>query len=83
MAQPRLKDLKQLKQDIYGHDPELALEWLPSHTRIDGLFERKVARIHGGLKGMVDDYMGIENAWSKENSRPLAAKLFFRGMVLC
>src|SRR5208283_2152159 len=34
-------ELKELKQDIlfeYDFDPELALEWLPSHARLDGLF---------------------------------------------
>jgi tetratricopeptide (TPR) repeat protein len=79
-------DLRQLKQDIlfeYDFDPELAQEWLPSHARIEGLFERKVVRLHDGLKEMVDDYLAVEKAWSKENSPPLSAKLFLRGMVLC
>ncbi|SPJ15502.1 hypothetical protein SBDP2_380001 [Syntrophobacter sp. SbD2] len=79
-------ELKQLKQDIlleYDFDPELAQAWLPSHARIDGLFERKVVRIHDGLKEMVDDYLALEKALSKEKSPLLSAKLFFRGMVLC
>ncbi len=79
-------DLKQLKQDIlleYGFDPELALEWLPSHARIEGLFERKAVRLHDGLKEMVDDYLAVEKAWSKKKSPRLAAKLFLKGMVLC
>jgi tetratricopeptide (TPR) repeat protein len=79
-------DLKELKRDIlleYDFDPELALEWLPSHARVDGLFERKVVRLHDGLKEMVDEYLAMEKAWSKENSPRLAAKLFLRGMVLC
>lgn len=79
-------DLKQLKQDIlfyYDFDPELALEWLPSHGRIDGLFERKVVRLNDGLKELADDYMAIEKAWSKSNSPLLAAKLFLRGITLC
>jgi len=75
-----------LKQDLlleYGFDPELAQAWLPSHARIDGLFERKVVRIHDGLKEMVDEYLALEKTLSKEKSPLLAAKLFFRGMVLC
>ena len=79
-------DLKQLRQDIllyYNFDPELALEWLPSHARIEGLFERKEARIHDGLKELVDDYLALERAFLKEKSPRLAAKLFLRGIVLC
>ena len=80
------EDLKELKQDLlleYGFDPELAQAWLPSHARIDGLFERKVVRIHDGLKEMVDDYLALEKALSKDKSPLVSAKLFFRGMVLC
>ena len=79
-------ELKELKQDILfecGFDAELALEWLPTHARIDGLFERKPVRINDGLKEMVDDYLAMEKAWSKDKSPRLAAKLFLRGMVLC
>ena len=80
------EDLRELKQDLlleYGFDPELAQAWLPSHARINGLFERKVVRIHDGLKEMVNDYLAIEKTLSKEKSPLLSAKLFFRGMVLC
>ncbi len=79
-------DLKQLKEDIslyYDFDPESALEWLPCHARIEGLFEPRVVRLNDGLKEMVDDYLAVQKAWSKENTPRLAAKLFFRGMVLC
>ncbi|MGA2226188.1 MAG: tetratricopeptide repeat protein, partial [Syntrophobacteraceae bacterium] len=79
-------ELKELKQDIlfeYDFDPELAIEWLPSHARLDGLFERKPVRLNDGLKEMVDDYLAMEKAWSKDKSPRLAAKLFLRGMVLC
>jgi tetratricopeptide (TPR) repeat protein len=79
-------ELKELKQDIlfeYDFDLELALEWLPSHARLDGLFERKPVRINDGLKETVDDYLAMEKAWSKDKSPRLAAKLFLRGMVLC
>jgi len=79
-------DLKELKQDIlleYDFDPGAALEWLPSHARIEGLFERKPVRLNDGLKEMVDDYLATEKAWTKENSPRIAAKLFLRGLVLC
>ena len=79
-------ELKELKQDIlfeYDFDAELALEWLPSHARLDGLFERRLVRLNDGLKEMVDDYLAMEKAWSKDKSPRLAAKLFLRGMVLC
>jgi hypothetical protein len=76
----------QLKRDLlleYGFDPELALQWLPSHARIEGLFEHKLVRVHDGLKEMVGDYLALEKALSKEKSPLLSAKLFFRGIVLC
>ncbi len=79
-------ELKELKRDIlfeYDFDPKLAEAWLPSHARINGLFERKVVRIHEGLKELVDDYLALEKALSKEKSPLLSARLFFRGMVLC
>jgi len=80
------QDLMQLKRDLlleYGFDPELALQWLPSHARIEGLFEHKLVRVHDGLKEMVGDYLALEKALSKEKSPLLSAKLFFRGIVLC
>jgi tetratricopeptide (TPR) repeat protein len=79
-------DLKQLLEDIllyYDFNPEVALEWLPSHARIEGLFERKAVRIHDGLQEYVDDYLATEEAFFKEKSSRLAAKLFLRGIVLC
>ncbi len=79
-------DLKQLNRDIlleYDFDPDLAREWLPSHARIEGLFERRVVGLNDGLKEMVDDYLAIEKVWSKEKSPHQAARLFLRGMVLC
>lgn len=79
-------DLKQLKQDIlleYDFDSDLAQEWLPSHARIEGLFERRAVGLNDGLKEMVDDYLASEKAWSKEKTPHRAAKLFLRGMVLC
>ena len=81
----RNADLRQMKQDIlflYDSDPELALEWLPSHARIEGLFERREVRLNNGLKELVDDYLAVEKAWLKENSPRFAARVFLRGIVL-
>ncbi len=80
------EDLKELKQDLlleYGLDPEAAVQWLPCHARIEGLFERKVVRLHEGLKEIVDDYLALQKALAKEKDPRLKAKLFLRGMVLC
>jgi hypothetical protein len=80
------EDLKELKLDIsfkYGFDSALTLEWLPSHARIEGLFERKVIRLHDGLKEMVHDYLALNKAISRDESPCLRAKLFFRGIILC
>jgi tetratricopeptide (TPR) repeat protein len=78
-------DLKQLKEDIllyYDFDAEPALEWLPSHARIEGLFQPRVVRLHDGLKEIVDDYLAVQKAWSKTPTPRLSAKLFCRGIVL-
>jgi hypothetical protein len=42
-----------------------------------------VVRVHDGLKELVDDYLALVKALSKQATAPLTAKLFFRGMVLC
>ncbi|MHC1725913.1 MAG: tetratricopeptide repeat protein [Syntrophobacteraceae bacterium] len=80
------EDINELKQDlflIYGPDTELALAWLPSYARANGLFERKVVRLHDGLKQMIDEYLAMEKALNEKQSPILAAKLFFRGIILC
>lgn len=80
------EDLKELKRELsfdYGSDPDLALAWVPSHARIDGLFERKVVRMHEGLKEMVEVYLALEKAWTKRKAPLVAPRLFFRGMILC
>ncbi len=79
-------ELKQLKQDIlfeYDSDPELAVEWLPSHACIEGLFEPEAVRVNEGLKELVESYLVVEKQWRKEKSPRLAARLFARGIVLC
>ncbi|MGC8492881.1 MAG: transposase family protein [Syntrophobacteraceae bacterium] len=79
-------ELKELKQDIlfeYDSDPELAVEWLPSHARIDGLFEPKIVRVNEGLKEMVESYLALKKNWIGKRSPRLSAKLFAKGIVLC
>lgn len=78
-----LKDLKQDLQTLYGFDEELAAEWLPSHARISGLFERKVLRLHEGLKEIVDAHLAVQKAVAKKGTPRLQAKLFFSGIVIC
>jgi tetratricopeptide (TPR) repeat protein len=78
-----LQELRQELLLIHGSDPELAVAWLPSHGRMDGLFERREVRLHDGLKEMVEDYLLLNKAFLKEKSALLGAKLFYKGMVLC
>ena len=66
-------DLKQLKQDIlfeYDFDSELALEWLPSHARIEGLFECKAVRVNVGLKETVNEFLAMEKEYTRKIARP-------------
>ncbi len=85
---PHLEDarLKELKEDLlfdYGSDPELAVEWVPAHARVDGLFEPKEIRLNAGLKEIVESYLTVEKQWRGEESPRLGARLFARGLVLC
>ncbi len=85
---PHLEDteLKELKQDIlfeYDSDPELAVEWLPSHARIEGLFEPKTVRVNDGLKEIVESYLALKKNWLGKKTPHLSAKLFAKGIVLC
>ena len=80
------RELGELERElpfIYDFDEDLARAWLPSHARVEGLFERKVVRLHDGLRDLVDGYLAMEKAWSKEKSPVARAALFFRGLVLC
>ena len=83
-----LKDneLNDLRDDLlvgYGFDTELATAWLPSHARVNGLFERKVVRLHDGLKELVGSYLSLKKSLTKEASPVKLAMLFFRGIILC
>ncbi|MEM5787743.1 MAG: transposase family protein [Syntrophobacteraceae bacterium] len=80
------EDLIELNKELlflYGPDPAAALEWLPSHARINGLFERKVVSPHDGLKTIIDDYLRLERHLSSNKAPVGEAKLFFRGIILC
>jgi tetratricopeptide (TPR) repeat protein len=83
-----LKDevLKDLRDDLlvgYGFDADLATAWLPSHARVNGLFERKAVHLHDGLKELVDSYLSLKKSLTKEASPVKLAMLFFRGIILC
>ena len=78
-----LKDLSHDLQLLYGFDAELATAWLPSHARIAGLFERKIVRLHDGLKELVDEYVSLQKSLAKRANPATTAKLFFRGIILC
>jgi hypothetical protein len=83
-----LKDgeIQELKHDLhllFGFEAELAAAWLPSHARLNGLFERKAIRLHEGLKELVDDYLSLRKSLAKKPDPVKSAKLFFRGMILC
>jgi tetratricopeptide (TPR) repeat protein len=80
------EELKDLREDLlvgYGFEVELATAWLPSHARVAGLFERKVVRLHDGMKELVDDYVSLEKSLRKEANPINLAMLFFRGIILC
>jgi hypothetical protein len=62
---------------------DLAAAWLPSHSRIEGLFERKAVRVHDGLKELVQEYLALEQRLKKKHDPKLVAALFFRGLILC
>lgn len=68
---------------VYGSDENLARAWLPSHARVEGLFEAKTVQLLDGLKEMVDAYRALEKSLSKEKSPVAEAGLFFRGLILC
>lgn len=78
--------LRELKDDLYleyGLDRDLAAAWLPSHARIEGLFDRKVVRINDGLKELVQEFLKLEKALNKKPDAKHSAALFFRGLILC
>jgi tetratricopeptide (TPR) repeat protein len=84
----QLKDgeLKALYGELlseYGADAALTRAWLPSHARINGLFARRVLRLHDGLKEFVDETLAIQKALVREQSPLRQARLFFRALVLC
>jgi tetratricopeptide (TPR) repeat protein len=82
----RDEGLRELKEDIagfYGFDEELAISWLPSHARIEGLFAPKVIRLNAGLEETVESYVGTQKKLLKEDFPRLKARLFFTGIILC
>lgn len=78
-----LNDLRHDLHLLYGFDERLAIAWVPSHARINGLLERKVVRLLDGLKELVDDYVTRQKALARGKDPIKAAELFFRGIILC
>jgi len=80
------EELKEFKEELlleYGFDQQLTVEWLPSHARIDGLFERKVIGLHAGVKEMVNEYLALRKSLSRKQNPLVQARLFLRGLILC
>ena len=80
------QQLLELKEDLlleYGFDEDLAKAWLPSHARINGLFERKLIRLQDGAREMVKRYLGLRKSLKKSDNPRLAAALFLLGLTLC
>ena len=80
------KELLELKDRIieeHNLKDSLALEWLPSHAYIEGIFKPKTIKLNDGLKEFVDEYLNIKKAYDKEQSADLKSKLFIRSMILC
>jgi len=76
----KLKD-KIIKQ--LGLDDSLALEWLPSHAYMEGLFKPRRMKLNEGIKEFVNEYLSFRKTLLKEKLPDLKAKLFFRGIILC
>lgn len=78
--------LLELKYEVLRqHKPDhsLAVEWLPSHACIQGLFPPKKLKLNQGIKEFVDEYLRLRKALFKKPSPELKARLFFRGIILC
>jgi tetratricopeptide (TPR) repeat protein len=78
-------ELYDLREDLlfaYGFDGELATAWLPSYARASGLFERKLIRLHDGMKELVDDYVALQKSLPKDANPKRLAKLFLLGIIL-
>ena len=56
---------------------------IEDETRDMSAAERKVVRLHDGLKELVDSYLSLKKSLAKEPSPVKLALLFFRGMILC
>lgn len=83
MPDEDLTDLKAELLLVYRGDARLALEWLPSHAWVEGLFEPKAVHVHDGLKELVKEYREIEKELTRREDPIGYARLFLRGMILC
>jgi tetratricopeptide (TPR) repeat protein len=78
-----LKALRERIPDEYGFDSTLACEWLPACAYVRGLFTPKRIRLREEFKAFTEDYLALKKLALRSPSPLLAAKLFFRGIVLC
>jgi tetratricopeptide (TPR) repeat protein len=83
-----IKDMALLKLrdqiiEEQNFEDSLALEWLPSHAYIEGIFKPKTIELNNGLKEFVDEYLKIKKAYDKKQASELKARLFIRSMILC
>ena len=79
------KEIIELKNRLLansGMGDGLALEWLPSHARIEGLFERRHVPLNNGLKQLIDDYLHLKKLSAGEAKPELKAKVFYRALIL-
>lgn len=83
MKDAALMELRDQLIKQYNSGISLALEWLPSHAYIQGLFGPKILKLNEGIKEFVDEYLGLGKAFFKEPTLELKAKLFFRAIILC
>ena len=82
LADPEIIELKNSLMANSGMGDELALEWLPSHARIEGLFERRHVPLNNGLKELIDDYLHLNKISAREENPELKARLFYRALIL-
>ena len=79
----QLKDLREQLPEEYECDPALTCEWLPAYAYVEGLFKPKRIQLWEEFKAFTDGYLELKKTARTKPSPALAAKLFFRGIVLC
>ena len=83
MKDKALVELREQLVKQVNSDDTLALEWLPSHAYIQGLFRPKIIKLNQGIREFVYDYIDLRKAFLKQQTPGLKANLFFRAIILC